>query len=493
MTTRLALATLGNVRAGVARPAFAPERVAPGIVHLGIGAFHRAHQAVYTDDVLSRSAGAWGICGVSLRSPRLRDRLAPQDGLYTAIERGPAGVRRRIVGSVREVLFLGDQRDAVHARLAAPATEVVTLTVTEKGYCHEPATGYLDLTHPDITHDLANPFAPRSAVGLLTLALDLRRRDHGAPLTAVCCDNLPHNGAMLAGLIAAYAGERDPALAAWIAREIAFPSTMVDRIVPATTDDDIAQNDTALGCADFAPVVHEPFTQWVIEDTFAAGRPAWELAGATFTDCVAPFESMKLRLLNASHSAFAYLGFLAGHHYIHQVAAVPEFVGFMRRLMAEEVTPTLAVPAGVDLAAYREALVARFANPALQHPTQQIAMDGSQKLPQRILGTLRDNLAAGRPVDLAALVVAGWMRYVRGDDERGRPVVVSDPLAERIASVAAASGSDPAEYARGLFALRPVFGDDLPSDPRFTRVVTRWLAALCSDGATRTVARAVQR
>lgn len=490
---RLSLATLDRLPDAIARPGCAPEALRIGIVHLGIGAFHRAHQAIYTEDAVAKAGGAWGICGVSLRSADVRDRMAPQDCLYTSIEKSPAGVRRRIVGSVREVLFLGDQRDDVHRRLAARETRIVTLTVTEKGYCHEPATGKLDFAHPDIVHDLAQPDAPRSVVGLLTLALAQRRATHGEPLTVVCCDNLPHNGALLRGLVDACARARDPALAEWIAGTIAFPSTMVDRIVPATTADDIAQNDAALGCADLAPVVHEPFVQWVIEDRFATARPAWDLAGATFTDDVAPFESMKLRLLNASHSAFAYLGFLAGHEFIYQVAAQPDFASFMRRFTAEEASPSLGVPAGVDLPAYREALVQRFANPALPHRTQQIAMDGSQKLPQRILATVRANLAAGRPVELAALAVAGWMRYVRGDDEKGQPISVSDPLAPRFAVVAAASGKDPAAHARGLLAFSAIFGDDLPHDERFTRPVIRWLTMLCADGAASTVARAVRR
>ncbi len=489
---RLRLSALERIPVEIDRPAYAPAQLGIGIVHLGIGAFHRAHQAIYTDDAIARAGGAWGICGVSLRSADVRDRMLPQDCLYTAIEKSPAGVRRRIVGTVREVLFLGDQRDDVHRRLAASDTRIVTLTVTEKGYCHEPATGKLDFAHPDIVHDLGEPEAPHSVVGLLAWTLARRRSTHGTPLTVVCCDNLPHNGALLRGLVDAFARARDPALAEWIASSIAFPSTMVDRIVPATTADDIAQNDAALGCADLAPVVHEPFVQWVIEDRFATERPAWELAGATITDQVAPFESMKLRLLNASHSAFAYLGFLAGHEFIYQVAAQPDFVSFMRRYTTDEVSPTVEVPAGVDLSAYREALVQRFANPALPHRTQQIAMDGSQKLPQRILATVRANLAAGHPVDLAALAVAGWMRYVRGDDERGQPIRVSDPLAPRFASVAAESGRDPVAYARGLLALSAIFGDDLPQDARFTAPVIRWLTMLVADGAASTVARAVR-
>ena len=339
-------------------------------------------------------------------------------------------------------------------------------------------------------HDLQSQDAPRSVVGLLVAAFAERRRTHGTPLTVVCCDNLTQNGALVCGLVVSFASLHDASLADWISREIAFPSTMVDRIVPATTEDDIAGNDRALGMEDAAPVVHEPFVQWVIEDRFAAGRPAWDAAGATFVHEVDPYEAMKLRLLNASHSAFAYLGFLAGHEFIYQVAAQPDFIAWMRRYTADEVSPSLVTPAGVDLAAYREALVRRFANPALPHRTQQIAMDGSQKLPQRILATIRDNLAANRAVELATLAVAGWMRYVYGEDERGRRIDVSDPLAPAFASLASAHRGDPAAFAQGLFAIRAIFDEDLHNEPRFTTPVIRWLTELFASGAAKTVAHA---
>ena len=488
--TRLSLATLAELPAAIETPAYDPRRIAVGIVHLGIGAFHRAQSAVYSDDALALETGPWGICGVSLRSADVRDRLSPQNGLYTAVEKSPRGVRRRVIGSVREVLFLGDQRDAVHAQLASPSTRVVTLTITEKGYCHDPATGRLNFEHPDIVHDLAQPTRPLSAIGLITAALDARKRSGERAFTVVCCDNLPHNGALVRGLVLAFAASRDAALARWIEDHARFPSTMVDRIVPATTDADIAENDAALGLHDAAPVMHEPFRQWAIEDHFVAGRPAWERAGAQLVDDVAPFEAMKLRLLNGSHSAFAYLGFLAGHEFIYQVAAQPQFVAFMRRLMRDEVAPTLHVPPGVDVAAYQSALVERFSNPALPHRTQQIAMDGSQKLPQRLLGTVRDNLAVGRRIELLALAVAGWMRYVSGFDETGREIAVSDPLAGELARIAAAQRGNPPALAREFLALSAVFGDDLPADPRFADKVADWLSALVVDGAARTVARA---
>jgi fructuronate reductase len=489
---RLALSTLAGLPAAIVRPGYDPRKIGIGVVHLGIGAFHRAQTAVYGDDALALERGDWGICGVSLRSHELRDRLAPQDGLYTAVEKSPGGVRRRVIGSVREIRFLGDERAAVHARLAAPETRIVSLTVTEKGYCHDPATGRLNLAHPDIVHDLADRQHPSSAIGLIVAAFDARRCSHGEPVTVLCCDNLPHNGAMLRGLVASFAEACDPSLSRWIGDHASFPSTMVDRIVPATTEADVRENDAALGMHDAAPVIHEPFRQWVIEDAFAAGRPAWERAGAQLVDDVAPFEAMKLRLLNASHSAFAYLGFLAGCEFIYQVAARPEFTAYMRRLMEEEVTPTLKVPAEVDVAAYRNALIERFRNPALPHRTQQIAMDGSQKLPQRLLGTVRDNLAAGRSVDLAALAVAGWMRYASGKDEAGHDIKVSDPLAPEFAHVAGEARGNPAALARGLLALRAVFGEDLPADPRFTGRVSQWLQELFARGAAQTVARAAR-
>jgi fructuronate reductase len=487
----LSFATLDRVPPEIARPSYDPGNIGIGIVHLGIGAFHRAHQAIYTDDAIAQHGGAWGICGVSLRSPEVRDRMRPQDGLYSAVEKSPGGVHRRVIGSVREMLFLGAERNAIDARLEDSTTRILTLTVTEKGYCHDPATGRLNFEHRDIAHDLANPRAPASVVGLLVAALAARRDRSAGPLTVVCCDNLPHNGRVLRGLVAAFAEMRDPALARWIEQNASFPSTMIDRIVPATTAADIADNDAALGLHDAAPVVFEPFKQWVIEDQFATERPRWEAGGAQFVTDVAPFEAMKLRLLNASHSAFAYLGFLAGHEFIYQVAAEPAFVTFMRRFMHDEVTPTLEVPSGIDVAAYRDALVRRFANPALPHRTQQIAMDGSQKLPQRLLATARDNLAAGRAMPLLALAVAGWMRYVAGRDEKGRPIKVDDPLAAQFSAIADSHRDDPRELARQLLGIRAIFGDDLPGDPRFVQPVSDGLAKLYTNGAARTVGEAI--
>ena len=484
--------SLRSLPAAVAVPRYDFASLPVGIVHIGIGAFHRAHQAAYTDDAIAMADGPWGICGVSLRSPDVRDRMGPQDCLYTVVEKSPAGIAYRVIGSVREVLFRGDDLEVILARVAASGTRILSLTVTEKGYGHDPATGEPNLGHPDIAHDFAFPDDPVSAVGLIVLALARRRAAGGGALTILCCDNLPHNGRLVEKLVLAFARERDAALAAWIATNVTFPSTMVDRIVPATTADDLSEVRLALGVLDSAPVVCEPFRQWVIEGRFAAGHPAWERAGAQFVADVTPFEAMKLRLLNASHSMLAYLGFLAGHETIWQVAGQPDFVALMRGLM-EEVTPTLALPAGIDVEAYKAALVERFANPALPHRTQQIAMDGSQKLPQRLLAAIVDNLAAGRPIAHGALAVAAWMRYVSGVDEFGRAIAVADPLAAEFARIGAAHRGDPAALARGLLGLATIFGTDLPRDPRFVDPVTAWLAALFAEGASRTVARAVRR
>ncbi len=480
---RLSQTALAQLPRSIERASARPRQV--GIVHLGLGAFHRAHQALYTDEVANER---FGICGVSLKTPGARDALTPQDGLYTIVEKSPGGTRRRVVGSVLEARFLGDERHEIHQRLCAPETAIVSITITEKGYGHDPATGALNLSHPEIAHDLDHPDHPGSAIGLIVAALQTRRATHGLPFTVLTCDNLPHNGALVRGLALAYAQRRDCALADWIDANVTFPATMVDRIVPSTTPADVEANDAALGMHDEGVVVCEPFRQWVIEDKFVGERPPWERAGAQLVTDVAPFEAMKLRLLNASHSAFAYLGYLAGHEFIYQVAAVPAFVAFMRALMAE-VTPTLEVPPGQDLAAYREALVERFANPALPHKTRQIAMDGSQKLPQRLLATVRDDLAAGRPIDALALAVAGWMRYACGVDEAGRPIDVQDPLAREFARIGAANDRDPALLVRGFTSLGQVFGDDLPNDPHFTAPVTRALTDLFTQGAAATVAR----
>jgi fructuronate reductase len=484
---RLSTKTLAVLPSSVRRPGYDRTRLTPGIVHLGLGAFARAHLAEYAEDALERDFGAWGIVGASLQRPDQRDRLRPQDGLYTFLKRSPSGPELRIIGSVLDVLVAPEDPATLLARMASPETRIVSLTVTEKGYCHDPATGRLKQDHPDIRHDLENPRAPRSVIGLIVAALDLRKAAGLTPFTAMSCDNLPHNGKVLAGLVRDFAALRDDGLAAWIEADGAFPCTMVDRIVPATTDADIAEVETLLNIHDAAPVIGEPFRQWAIEDAFPLGRPAWGEVGAQLVTEVAPFEFMKLRMLNGAHSSLAYLGYLAGHETVSEASNDPVFAAFLHGLW-NEVIPTVPAPQGVALTDYASALLARFRNPAIRHRTWQIAMDGSQKLPQRLLGTIRDRLKAGAPIEHLALGVAAWMAYVAGTDETGAAIDVRDPLAAEFASRAAAAGRNAGALCTALLGIEAIFGPDLPREPRFTQAVARHLAALFDKGARATAA-----
>jgi fructuronate reductase len=461
------------------------SKVAPGIVHLGIGAFHRAHMAVYVDDILAADP-RWGIIGASLRRPDTKEALAPQDFLYTVAIRDASGTRARVIGSILDVLDANMQWPELIETLADPRIRIVSLTVTEKGYCHDPATGNLDPNHPDIIADLANPAAPVSAPGLIVRGLELRRDAAVAPFTVMSCDNLPSNGKTVGRIVTQFARLRDPALADWIEKEVAFPSTMVDRIVPATTDADRETVREATGVEDAWPIMTEPFTQWVIEDHFPHDRPAWETVGAQLVEEVEAFELMKLRMLNGSHSTMSYLGYLGGHQYVSEAIADPGIRKLVHGLMTEEVMPTLPM-SRADLEAYRDALLDRFSNPALKHRTWQIAMDGSQKLPQRLLGTIRDRLAAAQPFSRLALGVAAWMRYVTGIDEQGNPIDVKDPHATRLRAIADAAGRDAARLADGLLGVTEIFGHDLPANPTFRAVVSAHLASLFEKGALATV------
>ena len=460
------------------------KRPAPGIVHLGIGAFFRAHGALYTQEAIAAAGGDWGVIGVSLRSPAQRDLLAPQDCLYTAIERDAGATRATIVSVLREVLVAPEDPAAVLDRMARPSTRIVTLTVTEKGYCHDPATGALNWSHPEIEHDLAHPRAPRSAVGLIVEALRLRKEAGVGPFTAITCDNLPKNGKLLEGLVRAFAERLDPALERWIASHAAFPSCMVDRIVPATTGKDIDDAARLIGLADAAPVTHEPYRQWVIEDRFVdGGRPAWDRCGVQYVADVAPFENMKLRLLNASHSALAYLGYLSGYETIADAVADQGLRDFTGRLWREEIIPVTPIPAGVDASAYVDALMRRYSNCEIRHRTWQIAMDGSQKLPQRILQTVRARLSRNLSIAHLALVVAAWIRYVRGVDEAGKAIDVRDPFAAELKAAIGRASSIAGEV-RAALSFAAIFGD-LSKDPQFAVAVTAAYERLQDEGARR--------
>jgi fructuronate reductase len=490
---RLSNAALARLSGTVARPAY--DRVATriGVVHLGIGAFHRAHQAVYLDDRLAAGERDWAVCGASLRSPDTSDALSPQDGLYTLAVRSGEGEQLRVIGSVQRLLVAPADPKALLSAMSDPSVRIVSLTVTEKGYCHDPATGTLREDHPDIQADLANPGAPRTAPGFLVEALRRRREAGLQPFTVLCCDNLPANGRTVARVISRFAALRDPDLGLYVEGEVAFPSTMVDRIVPATTDADRAGVAERLGMEDAWPVMTEPFTQWVIEDHFCAGRPRLEDSGAELVSDVAPYELMKLRLLNGSHSTLAYLGYLAGYETVSQVMGDAAFARLVQDLMAEEVTPTLQVPPGADLAGYRRSLLVRFANPALKHRTWQIAMDGSQKLPQRLLSTISDRLKAGAPIPRLALGVAAWMRYVTGRDENGNPIDVRDPLSTRLRQIADEAGPVAGRLVPALTSVTEIFDPALARDPRFAGPVTAALEQLFQNGSRANVEALVKR
>ena len=460
---RLSSRTLETVEPGAAvslpPQGWAGQRV--GIVHLGIGAFHRAHQAVFTQDAFAATGDdRWGISGVTQRSAAVRDQLAPQDGLYGVLERAVDHVGVNVVGSVREVLFPGEQYERVIERLADPAVQVVTLTVTEKGYRRD-GSGHLDLADPAIAAELAGG-PVTSAVGRLVRGLERRAATSGTPVTVVCCDNLTDNGRVLRRLVGDYCealGASD--LAAWIDANVRFPCTLVDRIVPATTDADRALGEDILGLRDEGLVTAELFKQWVIEDDFAGERPAWHLVGAQLVADVAPFENMKLRILNGTHSTLAYLGALRGHATIASAVADPQLLDVAEHLIADDVIPILAQPEGEDLSAYGAEVLKRFSNPALAHKTTQIAMDGSQKLPLRLLGTIRANLAAGRTPHHALRGVAGWMAYLaRPEGADGLRLPVDDPMADRLTTLVRGR-RDAAEVVDRLLDVHEIFADDL--------------------------------
>lgn len=464
--SRLSNATLRLLPAAAAVPGYDRDGMVPGIVHLGVGAFHRAHQAAYVDDCLSAGETGWGITGVSLRSPDTRDALAPQDGLYTLAIRSSGQEELRVIGSIGSMLVAPEDPQAVLTALIDPRTRIVTLTITEKAYLRA-AGGGLDATHPDIVHDLANPGMPKTAHGFLAEALARRLAAGTPPFTVLCCDNLPANGATLHRLMIEFAGLRDArlglgdALAHHIAREVAFPSSMVDRIVPATTDADRARIAAELRVEDAWPVMTEPFRQWVVEDDFPSGRPAWEKFGVTMVGDVGPFEDMKLRLLNGAHSAIAYLGLLSGHATVDRAFADPAIRQFVDALWAEAI-PTLPEDAGLDTSAYTAELAERFSNTALAHRTAQIANDGSQKLPQRIVASAIECLEAGTEFVHLTLVVAAWIAACAARGKTLPENHFTDPLDA---------------------ALTALLGQELPANETVTAVFD--LAAFAGDHAER--------
>ena len=480
---RLSERTLPQAAPAVLRPRYARADTRIGAVHFGPGAFHRAHQAFYFDRLLERDAGR-AICAVSLKTASLHDALAPQDGLYTLMELD-ASPTARVIGAIREVLVAAADPAAVSRRLAAPDTSLVTLTVTEKGYCLDGA-GELDVDHPDVAHDLHHPETPRSVIGWLVRGLQLRHERGLAPYLVVSCDNLSDNGATLRRAVLAFAARRDTALTGWIGKRARFPRTMVDSITPATDAALRSSVAQALKLQDAWPVQRERFVQWVVEETDSATQPDWASVGVTVSRDVSAYERAKLRLLNGAHSTLAYLGLLAGLETVAQAMAEPALRAFVERLMIEDIQPTLSVPRGAELAAYRQSILLRFENPAIRHQLAQIAWDGSQKLPIRLLATIADADRAQRPLSRLVLGVAAWMHFIRKRAAAAMPIV--DPLREQLIACGQGATGDSRHDLPMFLNLPGVFPAVLAQNAAFAHSLGAAYDSIASRGPLATVA-----
>lgn len=480
-------ATLSRLPGDVVRPGHDRREMRPGIVHLGLGAFHRAHQAVHTDACLAAGERDWGIIGVSLRRPETRDALAPQDGLYTLAERDGTNERLRVVGALAGIIVAPEAPERLMQAMADPGVRIVSLTVTEKGYTVDMATGGLATGLPGVMADLTHPDRPGTAVGVIVAALMRRRAAGIAPFTVLSCDNMQGNGAMLHRLLFDYAERVDPGLGRFVAQEVACPSTMVDRIVPATTESDRAAISARLGLRDAWPVVAEGFSEWVVEDRFPTGRPDWGATGVQIVADVARWERMKLCMLNGAHTTLAAIGRVAGLDTVAEAMAHPEIAAVVRALWAE-VAQTL--PQDLDPAAYARRLELRFGNVALRHGLAQIAGDASQKLPQRLLAPLHALRTEGRPAPFLSFAIAAWMRSSEaGCDDRGRTMVLNDPVLTGWPGLPAA-GLDALAHVRQMMSWRPVFGD-LGQDEAGVAEVARALGAIRAGGVIAAAGRAL--
>jgi fructuronate reductase len=466
--TFLAQSTLARIGPQVRLPRYDRAGLGVGIVHFGPGAFHRAHQAWFVDELLAQDP-RWGISAVSLRNKEVHDALAPQDGLYTLATLDET-ISYRVIGALREILVAPQSQGVTLQRLSAPTTRVVTITVTEKGYCLD-RDGNLDPTHPDIKHDMSQPHTPTSLIGYLVEGLRRRKLAGAGPLSIISCDNLVDNGTRLRSAVSQLARINDLELGRWIQEDQYFPRTMVDSITPATTPALKERVAGVLALADRWPVQRESFVQWVLEDRIAPGGPDWASVGVTLTDDVAAYDRAKLRLLNGAHSTLAYLGLLAGHVTVADAMQDDELRSFVETLMREDILPTLRAPRGLDLHSYIDTILRRFRNPAINHLLAQIAWDGSQKLPFRLMGTLLDNLAAGRPVERLCVPIAAWMHFVRRRAREG--VRVTDPLAERLFDIGRAAENRADRDLGPFLALDTVFPVALAQAPVFTQALAR--------------------
>ena len=479
---------LPQLSAHIARPSYALKMVTAGIAHIGVGGFHRAHQAAYTDALMNTGEGLdWGICGIGTRADELgmRDALSSQDFLYTLVElddRPDTDVR--VIGSIRDMLLVGqDGSDAVVARLADPAIRIVSLTITEGGYCMDDSTGEFNAALPHIQHDLHNPRTPISVFGLICAALAKRRGEGTRPFTVMSCDNLPHNGDVTRKAILAFSNLIDPELAGWIESNVSFPNAMVDRITPMTSAAHRKNLRQQHGIDDAWPVVCEPFVQWVLEDKFVAGRPAWDKVGVQFTDDVAPYEEMKIKLLNGSHLALTYLGFLRGYRFVHETMADPLFVEYLRRYMDDDVTPQLAPVPGIDLTEYKQTLIERFSNRAIADQLERVCSDGSSKFSKFTVPTINRLIVDGAELDRAALVVAAWALYLRGVDENGDRYRIPDPRAEFCQAMV----EEDEGLAERLLGREEIFGTQIARSPAFRDAFERNLLRLRTLGVSGTL------
>ena len=482
--TELNQANLGSLKIPV--PSYDRSRVTVGIVHFGVGGFHRAHQAMYIDQLMEQGKALdWGICGVGVMpfDLKMKEAMQSQDCLYTLVQKAPDGSwTPRIIGSIVQYLYAPDDPDAVIEKMADPATRIVSLTVTEGGYNFHPVTGKFDDTNPAVQADLVPGAVPATTFGLITEAL-VRRRARGIePFTVMSCDNIQGNGHMAQEVFTAFARLRDPELGEWVEGNVLFPNSMVDRITPVTTDDDRTQISERFGVEDAWPVVCEPFTQWALEDKFSSGRPPLQDVGVQVVPDVMPYELMKLRLLNASHQALCYFGYLAGYRLVHEVAQDQLFANFLLDYMNREATPTLAPVPGIDLDTYKLQLIERFSNSAVRDTVARLCAESSDRIPKWLLPVIRENLAADRDVTLSAAVVASWARYAEGVDEQGEPIKVVDRLADSLVEIAAQQRDDHLAFVKN----RELFGD-LATEPAFTEPYLNTLDSLHSNGARATL------
>ncbi len=478
------LTTLAQVPEAL-HPGYAPDDHGVGIVHLGLGAFHKAHQAALTDLALTAGGGDWRILGVSLRSPRASEELAPQNGLFTLIEKGAEGTSARVIASIADAICSAGDPEPTLQAMAAAGTKIVSLTVTEKAYGLNRTTQGCDPAHPAVAADLANPRAPQGVLGLLSEALRRRHAAGIAPFTVLCCDNLPENGTLLRGAVVDFTRQIDPALADWIAAHVAFPSTMVDRITPAATDATLAEAQTLTGLEDRAAIETESFVQWVIEDNFPQGRPAWEAAGVIFTEDVPAFEAMKLRMLNGAHSMLAYAGFHAGLPFVRDVMADAPLAALVRRHLGAAAATLPPLP-DIDLDAYAAALAVRFENPGIAHETFQIAMDGSEKMPQRIFAAVADARTRGVDIRPFAFATAAWARHISMATHDCAPYALRDPRTEDLRAMAEDKDAD--EIVTALRAA-PFIPAALFADMGFWSTVEGILAEMLFDPMSDVIAR----